>query len=1326
MSGVREKTAPLSHQQERMYLFEALDSGSSVNNLAFLYWIDGDLDTRALIRAIAELHARHDVLRTRYPSQAQQVVAPIGEPPLFRHDLAHLTDAVGDVVRLVDTAVNKPFDLAAAPPVYWSLYTLGPSRHALVLVLHHIIFDAWSKAVINRELSELYDAFHHDRPTTLADLPTQYADYATRQRARNDADTRAEVGRWARQLAGAPAVVRLPFDRQPDENTGFAGAASHVPMRRSPVRQAEQFAQEERSSLFMVLLAAFVALLARYDDRRDMVIGVPTAGRDELGAEELIGCFVDTVPFRISLAGVSTFRELVARVRDVTLDVADQRTVPLARLVAALRPEREPGREPLVQVVFQMGNAPTAELRLTGSTVVEEGREPTSTGLDLTVTVTNGTGGPAASWQYKTELFDSGTIERLQRDFEHIVERATIRPDIELAELVHDGGGHAPGTATAEQADAATTEPRTAVERLVARIWSDILDVPEVGVEDNFFDLGGHSLTAGQVIARLGERVPTLSTRGLLRDVLRYPVLGRFAAVLAERIDDDAIEADPSADSGPVGRIPVIDRDGPVPLSLGQQRLWFVDQFAIDRTEYLVPMAMRITGRLDVNALTSALREIVDRHEVLRTAVVVVNDEPRGLVRSVDEFTVDLVDLDSDADVVDAVTAEGLRPLDLTDGLPIRACLLRLHDLDHVLCVTVHHMTFDGWSNSILQDELETLYGAFADGRPSPLAPIRVQYADVAAFQQSREDSPEFVEKLDFWRTTLAGGTAFELAPDLPRQRLRTSPGALCAFTVSKQVTEGLERIASRHGATLFMALLAAWQTLLHRYSGAEDITVGTTAAEREYTETEPLIGFFINMLVLRGDVTGGPSFAELLVRTRDRTLDAYANQNVPFDRLVAELAGERDLSRTPLFQIVIQLTNARQRQPALPGLVVRPQPGPTIPAKYDIELTFTQVDGGLDASLRYDKGLYLSTTIDRLIGYFGTLLGEIVERPDSPIAELSLADPAELARVRALTASPQVEFPDCCLHQLVEDQVRRTPDAVAVEEDGDRLTYAELDAWANRIAVTLRGHGVGPDVVVGVLLDRSVGMVAAVLGVLKAGGAYLPLETDAPPTRISQLLADCRAPVCLVSDTAHHEAVTRAGCGPLALPERGGPAAGPRVDVLPGHLVAVYYTSGSTGRPKGVGSTHAGWVNRMNWMRRHHPLRPGETVLQKTTLTFDDAAVEIIWPLMSGARVALLGPGLHRDPMAIVAAAIRYEAVHVQFVPSMLDLFLETLTDGDVERLGALRSVLSSGEALRPALVRRFGDRFGDRVVLDNVWGATEVSIDSTCRVSVSRGRAR
>ncbi|MGW3960830.1 amino acid adenylation domain-containing protein [Amycolatopsis sp. NPDC005003] len=1316
------RLAPQSYEQQRLSLFEGLDDGGVASNVAYIHWITGALDTAALTAAITAVHARHEVLRTRYPDVSTQEVLPAGETPPAQLDLSAGPDPAAELRRLVDRRVGTPFDLAAGAPVRWILAALGPDRHALAMVVHHIAMDAWSLAVLNRDISELYSAFHTGRPPRLAELPTTYAGYATAQRERHDATAAPELDYWVTELAGLPGPTRLPFDRPAGHETGRRGGVHRAPVPPSLVSAAASLAKAERASVFMVLLAAFSWQLARCGDQRDFVVGVPNAGRDQDGLDAVVGCFIDTRPCRIRLDEAPTFRELLAVVRKSALDSYQHGALSLERVVAAVGPDREPGRDPLVQVSFGVTNTPDAGLRLAGLEVTEEERYSPATALDLAVIVLDEPAGLTGLWQYRADLFDAGTIAGLQADFDRIVRWATANPDLPLtgftgftAGSAVDGAGAAAEPAADDEAGAV---PRTATEELLVRLWCETLGLDWVGVGEDFFELGGHSLVAAQLVARIEARLPGLPVRGLMRDVLRYPTVRRFAAVLDERLAGHAA-AEPR-------RVPILPRGEALPLSLGQKRLWFLDQFVNDSNEYLVPWILRLSGPLDTGALVAALTEIVARHEVLRTSVVVPADDPVGVVRDVRAFTVAVAEC-AEADLTATITAETTRPLDLAAGLPIRATLLRLGDTDHVLCLTVHHMVFDNWSAGLLHEELDALYGAFTAGLPSPLPPLVAQYADVTANQESGQDGPEFAAKLAFWRAELAGAEPFELTPDLPRPARRTSPGRTVSFSVPADVLAGLERIGTRHGATTFMTLLAAWQVLLHRCTGADDITVGTTAADRELTESEPLIGLFVNMLVLRGDLSGRPSFGELLARTRDRTLEAYAHQDVPFDRLVEELAPQRDLARTPIFQVMVKLDSGRQRPPSLPGLTVRRLANAPVPAKYDIELTFAPSPaGGLSAELSYDTGLYLPATIDRLIGHFRTLLADIAAGPDRPIDRLALTDAAGRAEVEALAARPEVPVPALCLHELVTAQIDRTPGAVAVVQDDRVLTYAELGRWSDAVAVWLREHGAGPDVVVGVVLDRSIELVVAVLGVLKSGGAYLPIEPGTPPARITRLLQDSGAPVCLV-EPREAGVVTEAGSRALLVPMRQssprGPAPAPAVD--PDHLAAVYYTSGSTGRPKGVASTHGGWVNRMRWMQRHHPLGAEETVLHKTTITFDDAAVEIFWPLMSGATVAVLGPGRHRDPRAIADAVIRYDAVHVQFVPSMLELFLDTVTAADVARMPALRSVLSSGEALRPELAGRFREVFGEAVVLDNTWGATEVSIDSTCHVCRSEDAA-
>ena len=853
--------------------------------------------------------------------------------------------------------------------------------------------------------------------------------------------------------------------------------------------------------------------------------------------------------------------------------------------------------------------------------------------------------------------------------------------------------------------------PRTPVEKAIADLWATCSASTGSACDDNFFELGGHSLLATQVVARVAKLFPGLPTRELTGALLRHPTAEQFVAAVAE-----AMLAKAMAEPEPVvtSPVPILDRSGPLPLSGGQKRMWFLEELGGHSAEYLVPLYLRLTGPLDVEALRRAVTAVVDRHEVLRTTVLADGDTLAGLVRPVGQFVLPVREVPADQ-LPTVLAEEAARPINLSTELPIRGLLVRVSPDEHVLCLTVHHIASDAGSRRVLYRELAALYEAFRAGRPDPLPPLAFQYADYAAYLESRADASTMEEHLEFWRDKLAGRAPFEVPPDLTRPPRRSAKGATCHASVGPEVLGALERIARDQGATLFMTLLAATQLLLYRYTGRTDVTLGTTASERESVHDEALVGLFINMLVLPGDLSGTPSFAELVARARDTTLDAYAHQELTFDRLVEALAPERDMSRTPLFQIMMKFDEDSGEPPRFAGLTVADIPVQAPVSKYDLSFEFSRRDGGLAVEIEYDTALYRPETGANLARHLERLLHLVASDPDAPVSRLSLLDDAERAALRAAAEPAPTPFPDGTLHSLVEEQVARTPDAVALVWSGGSLTYRELDDWASRVARLVRASA-QTDQAVGVRVDRSPAMVAAVLGVLKAGCAYLPIEPETPVDRAALLLRDSGAPVCLVRPNDPLGQVAE-GCEVIAMPEvdEDLPMLEAPVDVAADNLCAVYYTSGSTGRPKGVACPHGAWVNRMHWMQRSHGLRPGDPVLLKTTLTFDDVAVEMLWPLMVGGVVAVLPHGLHRDPRAIIDAAIEFQVVHLQFVPSMLELVLDALTDEDVARLTALRTVLSAGDLLRPGVVGRYFDRFGGRVALETLWGATEVAIDST-----------
>jgi amino acid adenylation domain-containing protein len=776
--------------------------------------------------------------------------------------------------------------------------------------------------------------------------------------------------------------------------------------------------------------------------------------------------------------------------------------------------------------------------------------------------------------------------------------------------------------------------------------------------------------------------------------------------------------------------LPAAPPHEPVPLSFSQERMWLYDQLEPDSSVSNLTFTFHLAGDLDLDALGAAVAAVQRRHAVLRTVhrVVTVGEDPVQEVLPEPLPAPEVHDLTRTADPRATARAWAAdlaeRPFPLDIAPPFRWHLARLGAHEHVLVLCVHHIAADGWSESVLNREIGELYGAFTSGLPSPLAPLPVQYRDYAAWQRAESTGSGFRAGVEAVAASLAGATDTVALPFDRKPRADSGfGGATLSRRLPADLVAAVERFAKARSASPFMVLLAAFGTVLARHSGQSDLVIGAPTAGRTRAELEGLVGFFVNTLPLRVDLTGDPGFGDLVARVRESALDSYSAQDVPFEQVVERLAPQRDPGRQRLVQVMFQLHNTPECPLALAGLTVTPEQVFTNSSALDLTLSMIARGEELEGLWEYRDALFDVSTVERLQLAFEVLLRSAITEPDRPVSELRLLPDAERHALLHTRNDSDVPREPACVHELFAAQAAATPDAVAVSGEDTELTYRELDRHANRVAHLLRRHGVGPDVPVGVLLDRSPELLPALMGILKAGGAYLPIGTEAPAPRVKQLLDSARPPVCLVrADLAG--VVRELGSEPIVLTADLAAAAGepdtpPDAGVTPEHLVAVFYTSGSTGAPKGVMCRHAGWANRMQWMQRAHGLRPGEAVLLKTPLTFGDSAVELLWPLLVGGRVALLAPGRHRDPRAIIEATLRHGAVHVQFVPGMLGLVLDTMTDDECARIGAqVRTLLSSGEAISAELVRRFRDRFGDTVALDNTWGMTEASIDSSLHV--------
>ncbi|XVV06967.1 amino acid adenylation domain-containing protein [Actinosynnema sp. CA-248983] len=780
-------------------------------------------------------------------------------------------------------------------------------------------------------------------------------------------------------------------------------------------------------------------------------------------------------------------------------------------------------------------------------------------------------------------------------------------------------------------------EPRTDTERLVAGIWAEVLGLARVGAEDDFFALGGDSISSIRVASRLRERFD-VSPRALFD----HPTVAGLAAALSGEAPT-----------------PIPRAAGPeFPLSFAQQRLWFLDQFSPGGTEYVTPLAVRLRGELDVERLRRALTGLVARHESLRTTFPAVDGLPVQVVHPPHDVELPLLD-----------ELPEVEPFDLGTGPLFRPALVRVAPDEHVLALTMHHIVTDGWSGGVLVSDLAALY----EGEDLPDLPVR--YADFAAWQREQPLDAQ----LDHWREELRGVPALDLPTDRPRPPVQTSAGAQVEFAVPRDIADRVREIARRHDCTLFMALVAACQALFHRWSGQEDFALGTVAAGRERPELERVAGFFVNTLALRARVEPRATFPELLGRVRETVLAAFAHQDVPFERVVDAVQPDRDTSRTPIFQAVVALQNA-PRPTGFAGLEAQDVARPVVSTGFDVTVEFTEEDdGALTGSVEYNTDLFDASTVERLAEHLVTLLDGVTE--DRPLWTLPLprAELRDLARFGdGGPASPFASFAS-----LVEAQVARTPDALALA-GGAELTYAELNAAANRLAHHLIAAGAGPERVVAVRLPRSADLVVAELAVLKAGAAFLPVDPAYPAERIAFMLADARP--LLVLD------------GPVDV--SGCPDHDPGVAVRPEHPAYLIYTSGSTGRPKGVVVTHAGISTFSAAEVAHLDVRPGDRVLEFSSPSFDASVLELCMALPAGAALVVPPPGpLLGEQLADVIDS--FGVTHALIPP----VALATVPD---RALPSFRTLVVGGDACSADLVRRWAP--GRRMV--NAYGPTESTV--------------
>ena len=868
----------------------------------------------------------------------------------------------------------------------------------------------------------------------------------------------------------------------------------------------------------------------------------------------------------------------------------------------------------------------------------------------------------------------------------------------------------------------------TADEQALASIWGEVLKVKELTLDDDFFDLGGSSLNEIQVVGRIETEFNVTVD---FIDVYDYSTVRSLCRHI-ESLKASKPKPVIAGSSLQTSSIQPVERGKHLALSCGQQRLWVIDQHDMGSPVYNIPTDVRLAGCLNIHALEKSLNEIIRRHEILRTTFVAVDGKPYQVIAPAMTLPLPVVDLSALPDgeretrVRELATEHARMPFDLSIGPLLRVSLLRLFGDEHVLLLTMHHIISDGWSSGVLIREITTLYNAYSGMKGAPLPDLNIQYADFAQWEHEWLTGQDLQPDLSYWKEQLAGAPALlELPMDRPRQGVQTFAGARQYLRLPKQLVETIKEIGKREGATLYMTLLAAFQTLLHRYSGQADINIGTPVANRNRVETEDLIGFFVNTLVIRTDMSGDPRFTELLRRIRNVALGAFAHQHLPFDRLVEELQPERNLSHTPLFQVVFVLQNTPMDPVEVSGLVISPYEVDRGTSMFDMTITLGETRDGVTGWWEYNKDLFDDATIKRMLEHFESLLAGVAADPERRIWELPLMQADERNRLLVDWNATRKEYQsDRCFHELFQIQADQTPNAVAVTFRGECFSYSELNGRANQLARYLRGLGEGPEAPIAICVERSPEMLVGLLGILKAGAAYVPLDPSYPKDRLSYTLTDCGAPYVLtqqrlIDHLGNHS--ERAICldtewDEISLQSRDNLP----TNTVPENLAYVIYTSGSTGRPKGVMIHHRGLVNYLTWCREAYRLAEGEGSPVHSSIGFDLTITSLFAPLLAGRAVNLLPEDMGIDSLE---ASLRGRADFslVKITPAHLEALNQKMLPEEVE--GLTRAYVIGGEALKAEnLLLWHANAPGTRLI--NEYGPTETVV-GCCVYEVEAGSA-
>ncbi|GAJ80905.1 hypothetical protein NBRGN_032_00440 [Nocardia brasiliensis NBRC 14402] len=1323
---------PVTPAQRGIWLHEQLAGHPAIYHVPLGIRIDGPLDAAALRAAADAVTSQHHALRTIFTETPDGLQAEIVETdgadwqtPDLR--LVPAKSRAAAVDQLLETLATAPFEPATRPPVRWALIRLAEQQWLLAVVAHHLILDGLSIALLFDQLWLAYGALRRGAETVLSAPPRQYADYAVWSAEHGVPATQAAAAeRRAALLRGAPPLD-VAIGRRP-RRVGNNGARVEDSFPREVTAAVRAAAAANGVPPFVFLLACYELILAHRYGRFDFCVGIPMAARPYAELAKTIGHFVNTVPVRADVAPGQTFLDLLHRTRDTAMAAYDDETVPFERIVEAIGGPWDPAYSPVFQTLFVQQVLERPDLSEWGLTVDWHTIDTGATLYDLVMHVAEAGSELVVQLTYNSALLTATAAADLALDFRTVAAAAAAAaPTTKVDELLAALPVRTYAVSDiADEEDSLDTEaapfeaPIGEREIRLAALWSAALQRPEIGRHDDFFLLGGTSLAATRVISQILDEFGVSVS---LRELFESPTI-----VTAARLIEAAAAQEESLP--PLRALPRAE-DALLAVSYAQERLWFLETLDPGNATYIMPGGLRLRGVLDIAALEHALAQVERRHEVLRSVYRTTADgQLRQLIRPYAARPLDVTDLsDLPAEARSGAAADLAAqvyraPFDLTEGPVWRYHLIKSGPDEYLLALALHHIVCDAWSIAVLSQEVSAHYRARTDRDCAPLPPLTVQYADYAGWQ--RDSATSLAGQLDFWRGELAHPTVTEIPGDRPRPARRTSRGAVARHSIDPQVMAQIRALAARQGVTTFAVLLAAFYTVLNRYTRQQDLIVASPIAGRTRSAVEPLVGCFLNTLALRTRVDPEETCTSLVARVGRTVLAAHANQDLPFEKVIEAMVPHRDMSRTPLAQVMFNYLNTPPPTLEMAGLEVELVDAPRATAKMDFDLTVDETDGTAKLSLEYSLDLYDEPSADRTLRHYADALAAIVADPEQLVGAIALERTAPTA------GEPDWELPGTALVPVAEPGERlidRLDAVIDVRADapavrgGERVTsYAELDLLTAAIAKQLIGAGLDGSRVA-LLYDHTPESFVAVWAALRAGVAYVPLDPRAPEARLIEILeeADVSALVCDPSLTALARSVA-GGAQVFTVAARADhpdPALGavPTNDLstwAKSHISAddfayILHTSGSTGRPKGVAQSRGNALAHAVTYARRLRLGPDDVVAAPARYTFDAGVLNSFGAAVAGAQLCVIDPHNY-GPAALRAEIERAGITVLHCTPT---LFRYLLSDADAPWTPrALRLVALGGEEVVRGDVIDFGKHFTAECRLVSLYGPSECSV--------------